>query len=212
MSRAERFDRADFEVRYAEPVPAAGAGTDAIAEREETAPVASAPAQLISPPVRSGHPATRPRRAIWPIAQGHIHRVGESVLADRNGQGRPHKGVDIFADAGTEIVAARGGQVLRVIDGRQTKSASQQRAGLFIDIRGGDSLVYRYLHLGDARVEPGASVKQGTVLGTVAAPHTSGLADATHLHFEIRQADYERTRQDYGAPIDPRRVLPPLQA
>lgn len=211
MSRAERFDRADFEVRYGEPVPSAETSTDAFAERAETA-AASAPAQLISPPVRNSAPAARPRRAIWPIAQANIHRVGESVLADRNGQGRPHKGVDIFADAGTEIVAARGGQVLRVIDGRQTKSASQQRAGLFIDIRGGDSLVYRYLHLGEARVEPGASVKQGTVLGTVAAPHTSGLADATHLHFEIRQADYDRMRQDYGTPIDPRRVLPPLQA
>lgn len=210
MSRADRFDRADFDARYTEPGLVADAAPVRV-EPAESAPAAATPVPLQPSPASSNTPS-KPRRAIWPIAREHVHRVGDSVLADRNGRGRPHKGVDIFADAGTEIVAARGGQVLRVVDGRQTKASSQQRAGLFIDIRGGDALIYRYLHLGESRVATGASIKQGTVIGTVAAAHTSGLAEAPHLHFEIRQGDYEGTRQDYGLPLDPRRVLPPLRA
>lgn len=210
MSRADRFDRADFEVRYAEPGPVAN---DEPVGSAPPAAALPAPAASATPkPASAASEPSKPRRAIWPIARKHVQRVGDSVLADRNGRGRPHKGVDIFADAGTEVIAARGGQVLRVVDGRQPKTVSQQRAGLFIDIRGGDALVYRYLHLGETRVTPGASIKQGTVLGTVAAAHTSGLAEAPHLHFEIRQGDYEQIRQDYGLPLDPRRMLPPLRA
>lgn len=211
MSRADRFDRADFEARYATPDPVAtdepvDPAAPAAALPMLEAPIAPKPASA------SMNTPSKARRAIWPIAREHVQRVGDSVLADRNGRGRPHKGVDIFAEAGTSVIAARGGQVLRVVDGRQTKTVSQQRAGLFIDVRGGDALVYRYLHLGESRVVPGASIKQGTVLGTVAAAHTSGLAETPHLHFEIRQGDYEQTRQDYGLPLDPRRLLPPLRA
>lgn len=134
------------------------------------------------------------------------------MLAVRKGKERPHKGIDLFADAGTEVLTARGGQVLRVVDGRKSPNQGLRRAGLFVDIRGADSLVYRYLHLSEARVEAGASIRQGTVLGSVAAAHTSGLADAPHLHFEVRDGDYSHERRDYGTPVDPLRVLPPLRA
>ena len=61
-------------------------------------------------------------------------------------------------------------------------------------------------------VESGASVHPGTVIGTVAAAHTSGLASAPHVHFEVRQGDYDPKRSDYGTPVDPLRLLPPLRA
>ncbi len=110
------------------------------------------------------------------------------------------------------MLAAQHGRVLRVVDGRRGKIASQQRAGLFIDVLGSDALVYRYLHLGEARVRSSQTVSQGTVLGTVATAHTSGLREAPHLHFEVRQKDVDRSRKDYGTPVDPLRLLPPLRA
>ena len=61
-------------------------------------------------------------------------------------------------------------------------------------------------------VKAGAPVQPGTVLGTVAAPHTSGLASAPHVHFEVRQGDYDSKRRDYGIAVDPLRLLPPLRA
>ncbi|MFO0576112.1 MAG: M23 family metallopeptidase [Polyangia bacterium] len=133
-------------------------------------------------------------------------------MDDRDGNGRPHKGIDIFAPAGAEVLAARAGTILRVIDGRQGTTSGRRRAGLFIDLRGSDDLIYRYLHLGATTVQKGDAVRQGAVLGTIAPPFTSGLDEAPHLHFEVRQGDYQRVREDYGLPIDPRRLLPALRS
>ena len=206
MSRADRFDRGDFEVRYAQPLPA----LDVPAPAPDSAVRPPVPA-AIAPPAAAAAPA-RGQPVQWPIARPQLKRIGESVLTDRNGHGRPHKGIDLFADAGTEVRSASAGEVLRVVDGRHSGRDAQQRAGLFVDVRGTDALVYRYLHLGESRVQAGAFVNPGTVLGTVAAAHTSGLAGAPHLHFEVRQGDYDSKRKDYGTPVDPLRLLPPLRA
>lgn len=144
---------------------------------------------------------------IWPIAESDLRSVGQSVMHDRNGMGRPHKGIDLFAAAGTAVHAACGARVLRVMDGRQHARPALRRAGLFVDLACED-LVLRYLHLGEVWVAAGESVTQGRVLGTVAAPFTSGLGEVPHLHFEVRAGDYDATRQDYGPPIDPLRLLP----
>ena len=201
MSRSDRFDRGDFGARYARP------------NSDSTGPIM----RPTAPAVSSSHEAPNSsvpassHTASWPIARAQIHRVGQSVLTDRNGKGRPHKGIDLFAAAGTSVLAAQRGRVLRVVDGRSGTSVSQRRAGLFIDVLGRDALVYRYLHLGEARVQSGQQVSQGHVLGTIAAAHTSGLAEAPHLHFEIRMADVDHGKKDYGTSIDPLRLLPPLR-
>lgn len=200
MSRADRFDRGDFDVRYA--------GTAQPGSAARPAPSAQTPRSAET----AGRTAAQSARLIdWPIARAQIQRVGDTVMDDR-GNGQPHKGIDILAAAGTEVLAAQAGTVLRVIDGRQGKTESLRRAGLFIDVRGTDDLIYRFLHLGATRVQKGALVDQGTVLGVVAQPFTSGLKRAPHLHFEIRQGDYQRTREDYGPPMDPRRLLPALRS
>jgi len=206
MSRADRFDRGDFEVRYTQP-----RHTPAVPTAEPEA-VVRLPVQASSAPTPAAVTRAREQAVQWPIARPQLKRIGESVLADRNGHGRPHKGIDLFADAGTEVRAASAGKVLRVVDGRHSGRDAQRRAGLFVDVRGRNALVYRYLHLGATRVQSGASVEAGTVLGTVAAPHTSGLASAPHVHFEVRQGDYDPKRRDYGVPVDPLRLLPPLRA
>ena len=200
MSRSDRFDRGDFELRYNPQ----GQSSATNAERPA--------AQAVAPP-REGQ-ATRNHgpALIWPIDLGQLLRVGQSVLKDRNGKGRPHKGIDLFAAAGTPVLAALDGLVLRVVDGRRGVHLSQRRAGLFIDVLGSDWRVYRYLHLGSTPVKSGQAVSQGSVLGTVAAVHTSGLGDTPQLHFEIRAGDVDPAHKDYGAAIDPRRLLPPLRA
>ena len=199
MSRANRFDRGDFDARYEADAPQTPDG----AVQSSVPP--SMPMPLAPQPVRS-------RGAAWPIVRPQLLRVGESVLANRDGKGRPHKGIDLFADAGTDVRSATDGLVLRVVDGRKGQTVAQRRAGLFVDVRGEGALVYRYLHLGAARVEPGQIVTQGTVLGQVATAFTSGLRETPHLHFEIRQGDYDSVKQDYGRPVDPTRLLPPLRA
>lgn len=201
MSRSDRFDRGDFGARY--HLPAANA--------DEKVTLYSAAADSQPSSVVNLIHSSSSQRASWPIARTRLQRVGQSVLTDRNGKGRPHKGIDLFAPAGTPVLSAQRGRVLRVVDGRTATSASQRRAGLFIDVLGQDALVYRYLHLGEVRVKSGQMVSQGSLLGNVAAAHTSGLADNPHLHFEIRLADVNHAKKDYGTSIDPLRLLPPLR-
>lgn len=193
MSRADRFDRADFELPDRRQSP-------------EAPPVPSAPLPALPEP----EPVAQSQKPIWPIADLHRKAVGSSVMPNRHG--RAHKGVDIQASAGAEVLASVGGRVLRVVDGRKSKRQMLHRAGLFVDVRGNDSLIYRYLHLGEARVTPGAIIQQGAVVGLVAAAKTSGLGDWTHLHFEIRTSDYDSANKDYGSPINPLRLLPALNA
>lgn len=144
----------------------------------------------------------------WPIDPVLITEIGDTVTTDRNGRGRPHKGLDIFAPPGSRIRAAQRGIVIRVVDGRTSDRASTQRAGLFVDVMGVDGFVYRYLHLGDVLVLRRQLVSVGTTIGHIAAAYTSGLAERPHLHFEIRAEDFAHVKGDYGTPIDPLRLLP----
>jgi murein DD-endopeptidase MepM/ murein hydrolase activator NlpD len=139
----------------------------------------------------------------WPITPTELQRVGDGVTDSRPSTGQPHKGVDLFAEPGTEVHAARSGQVKRVVDGRGSKREHTRRAGLWVDVEVGDQ-IDRYMHLGEARVTEGQKVRRGDVLGVIAEAHTSGTGDGPHLHFEVRAADYNKERGDYGAPVTPK--------
>lgn len=147
----------------------------------------------------------------WPIPLEHFQSVGQSVMKDR-GTGQPHKGVDIFADSDSPVLSVGPGRVIRVIDGRKSpRGSSRWRAGLWVDVQGADKRIYRYLHLGSATVKDGQTVSAGTQIGTVAPPGTSGVEHSgPHVHFEVRASDYTSKAGDYGTPIDPLRLLPPL--
>lgn len=144
----------------------------------------------------------------WPISQSYIKRIGQSVLEKRNAAGNPHYGLDIFANSGTGVLTAYAGTVIRVVDGRQSTKESSQKAGLWVDIRGDDGLIYRYLHLGRHDVSAGQRLKKGESIGVIAMPNTSGLGDEPHLHFEIRKTDFTELRGSYGEAIDPLLALP----
>ncbi len=140
----------------------------------------------------------------WPVPKGLVTRVGDGVTDSRPGSGRPHKGVDIFAPAGSIVTAARSGRVKRVIDGRSATNKHAQRAGLWVDVEVANGQIDRYLHLGEASVSEGQRVKRGDAIGVIAEAHESGSGDAPHVHFEVRASDYDRVKKDYGQPIDPK--------
>lgn len=135
-------------------------------------------------------------RLVWPIPDGSLIRVGQSVLADRDGRGRPHYGVDLYAAEDTPVLAAAPGRVLLVHDGRGSTEIKKLRAGLWIEI-GADGLVYRYMHLSSTVKTAGQRVGRGALLGFV-GPNARG----PHLHFEVRRGTTQ------GAAIDPLKLLP----
>lgn len=92
------------------------------------------------------------------------------------GGGRDHQGHDVFADCGTPLVAAEGGEVV--------KKAFHARAGNYvvIQVKGADR-AEAYMHLtAPALVDEGDDVVAGTQIGAVG---DTGRADGCHLHFEL---------------------------
>ncbi len=104
----------------------------------------------------------------WPI---------EGPIA--SGFGRRHRGwhagIDIKADMGTPIRAAAGGTVI--------VSGWERYYGRMVKIQHAGGFTSLYAHNLENLVEVGDEVEAETVIATVGR---SGLASATHLHFEIR--------------------------
>ena len=100
---------------------------------------------------------------------------------------RPHLGVDVAAQRGTQITAPAAGRVSFV--GRRFGF------GLVVEIDHGKGVVTRYAHCGSALVTQGAQVQRGVPIATVGA---TGLATGPHLHYEVlvrgRQVDPLRYR------------------
>ena len=197
MSRAEQFDRLDFDL-------------DDEDDDEVLQAVAAVPAQSMQQELSVL--ADRKAPWMWPINPSFITGLGDSVMAVRPKKNRPHQGLDIFAPPGTRIYTASKGRVLRVRDGRASTQKKSRRAGLFVDFLTdpddqGVQYIQRYLHLASVRDLGKGPLAQGSPLAELAAPYTSGLAERSHLHFEVRAANADGS---YGPPIDPRRFLPPL--
>jgi hypothetical protein len=110
--------------------------------------------------------------------------------------GGMHRGIDIAAPVGAEVVAAHAGRV--------SYAAQLGSSGLTVAIRSSDDrYVTSYLHLGRTAVGRDQAVTLGQKLGEVGR---SGTPSATepHLHFGVRLADRDRFY------LDPLSLLPPL--
>ena len=89
-----------------------------------------------------------------------------------------HQGFDIFPTEGDRTVYAYGpGVVDDIIDGRQSTLQARRRAGLYVDVRGDDGMLHRYLHLERVFVGKGQRVARDQPIATIAG---------SHLHFELR--------------------------
>jgi len=104
---------------------------------------------------------------------------GPHSYGDGIGAGRGHQGQDVFAKCGTEIEAARGGEV-------QWKRY-QSSAGFYLVIDGkGTGRDFAYMHMKrKGRPGEGERVHTGEQIGIES---DTGNASGCHLHFEIWSA------------------------
>ena len=88
----------------------------------------------------------------------------------------PHRGIDYAARKGTPVLAAG--------DGKVTISRQNNASGKYVVLKHGEQYMTKYLHLSAFAkgVKQGRTVKQGQTIGYVGA---TGLATASHLHFEF---------------------------
>ena len=98
-----------------------------------------------------------------------------------------HKGVDIAAPDGAEVVAPMGGRVIF--------SGPAPGYGNLVEIDHGNGLVTRYGHNASNLVSAGDDVLPGDPIAVVGS---TGRATAAHLHFEVREG---------GKPVDPSIII-----
>lgn len=122
----------------------------------------------------------------WPLLGPITQRFGESLT-----QYGTHQGIDIDADTGHPVTAARGGAVV------VASGSWDECGGLQVHIDHGDGLESWYRHLSRIDVAVGARVAAGTLIGAVG---DTGCSLGSHLHFGIR---------DGKQFVDPLRYLPP---
>ncbi len=87
---------------------------------------------------------------------------------------RFHKGVDLAAPVGTQILAPWGGKVI--------SAGLDAGYGNSVVVEHPEGFQTRYAHLGSSSVRVGDMVIAGEVLGTVGS---SGRSTGAHLHFEV---------------------------
>lgn len=86
-----------------------------------------------------------------------------------------HKGMDIGAPSGTDIIAAASGEVVI--------STYSYSSGNYIMISHGNGLMTVYMHCSQLLVSVGAKVNQGDVIAKVGS---TGYSTGPHLHFGVR--------------------------
>ncbi len=119
-----------------------------------------------------------------------FRRISSSFNRSRRhpilGYARRHEGTDYAASYGTPVLAAGEGTVV--------KAGRSGGYGNLVEIRHANGITTRYGHLSAILVRSGSRVAQGQVIGRVGA---TGLATASHLHYEFRVN---------GVPRDSRRM------
>ena len=96
-----------------------------------------------------------------------------------SGRAQNHSGIDIPANGGTPILAAKSGQVITSVYG----SGAYWSYGNYVVIDHGNGNSTLYAHMSSRAVSEGQMVKQGQVIGYVG---TTGNSTGNHLHLEIR--------------------------
>jgi murein DD-endopeptidase MepM/ murein hydrolase activator NlpD len=147
------------------------AEADAVS-REESGLVALINSKERERASRGGDPGTDGRISgaglIWPVR-------GPVTSGYGTRWGRQHAGIDIGANSGVPIRAAKGGTV--------AFSGTMSGYGNVVIINHGGGFSTLYAHQSRLGVGDGASVSQGQVIGYVGC---TGRCFGDHLHFEVR--------------------------
>jgi peptidoglycan LD-endopeptidase LytH len=119
---------------------------------------------------------------MMPVVGISPRELDDSWHAPRDGGSRLHKGIDIFAHRGTEVIA--------VTDGIISYIGDQPKGGhcLWLTTENGKSFYYAHLDHWAAGIYEGMEVQSGDLLGYVG---NTGNAVTTppHLHFQITEND-----------------------
>jgi murein DD-endopeptidase MepM/ murein hydrolase activator NlpD len=129
-------------------------------------------------------PPTGSQPLAWPLASVRITQYfGNTAFATANSQvynGHGHNAIDLAANIGTPLLAARDGIVVGT--GNTDATCAGASYGKWVFIKHNDGLSTLYAHLSVIQVTKGQSVTQGETIGLSGQ---TGYATGPHLHFSV---------------------------
>lgn len=145
---------------------------------------------------------TSPYLLPWPAGETFLCIQGNNAVVSHRDRDGEHAW-DFAMPVGSDVLAARAGKVVRVVDehdGRGTDAPNN-----LVHVDHGDGTTGRYLHLkqGGALVKVGDAVQQGQRL---ALSGNVGRSLLPHLHFEVRRdgatipVSFHDVTDDQGVP------------
>ncbi len=160
-----------------------------LATQPETAPAATAPS------VQQTEPAATKKvwKTVSPVAGETIYGYSMEALSynQTTRDWRVHNGVDLAAEAGTEVCAAADGQVYTVYN--------DDAMGYTVVITHADGYTTKYSSLSeDVAVKSGDNVSVGQVIGYAADTAIVETTLGSHVHFSVTC---------YDEPVDPAEFL-----
>lgn len=159
-----------------------------------TQPQATQPAATTPPSTAATTPTVKKAmKTVSPVSGEEISGYSMEALSynQTTRDWRVHNGVDIAAEAGTEVVAAAGGEVYTVYE--------DDAMGHTVVIRHQDGYITKYSSLSqDVVVQPGDTVTAGQVIGYASDSALLETTLGSHVHFSV-------TCQD--KPMDPAEFL-----
>jgi murein DD-endopeptidase MepM/ murein hydrolase activator NlpD len=164
------------------PTPAPAASVTGSVSSQSPTPVDlvedASPQNIPSPDQALGASYVGKLNLIIPVAGVRPEQLLDT-FADARSEGRVHDAIDIPAPAGTPVVAAADGEIIKLFQ--------SERGGTTIyQLSPDKKLVFYYAHLqgyADGLV-PGKLVRQGEVIGYVGDTGNAGTGNY-HLHFSI---------------------------
>jgi murein DD-endopeptidase MepM/ murein hydrolase activator NlpD len=182
-------------------------GTASPSPVSEVTPMPSIPADTaanrITGPTPRGTepppPAVLPSGLIIPVQGVKPEQLIDS-FADARSEGRVHDALDIMAPAGTPVLAAADGEILKFYD-------SKAGGTTIYELSTDKKFIYYYAHLQRRAddVQEGLFVKQGRVIAFVGDTGNAGPGNY-HLHFGISAVTDPKRFWD-GTPVNPYPLL-----
>lgn len=163
-------------------------GTRPVIQAERDVPAIATEPQVQSP-VIPGTEATAPQqkrvlKTTAPVAGEEVFGYSMEVLSynETTRDWRTHNGIDLAAEAGTDVVAAADGEVYTVYE--------DPTLGYTVVIRHEGGYTTRYSSLAEnLNVKPGDQVAMGEAIGTVDATALVETVLGPHLHFSVTYQD-----------------------
>ena len=163
--------------RNAEKTPPS-AGVETLADPDDAPVVATNPDG--TPVVDTNEPVKPPMKTVSPL-EGQtvaVYAMDSLTYNETTRDWRVHNGIDIAAEAGTEVCAAADGEVYTVYEDEQM--------GTTVVIRHEGGYTTKYASLAEnVSVKPGDVVTVGQAIGTVGSTALLESAIGDHLHFSV---------------------------